>query len=93
MGQFVEFAETDELFDSPFHPYTQALMSAIPVPDPEITKKRRIILPGETPSPINPPEGCRFKPRCIYSKEYNCKDESPELVDVGDQHFVACKKM
>lgn len=93
MGRFVEVAETDELFDSPVHPYTEALMSAIPVPDPEITKKRRIVLPGEIPSPINPPLGCRFKPRCIYAKKYRCKDKIPDLVDIGNQHFVACEKV
>lgn len=93
MGKFVEVAETDELFDSPLHPYTQALMSAIPVPDPEITKKRRIVLPGETASPINPPPGCRFEPRCIYAKEHNCVENAPKLVDVGNGHLVACEKV
>ena len=92
MGKFVEVAETDELFDSPLHPYTQALMSAIPVPDPELTKGRRIVLPGETSSPINPPPGCRFEPRCIYAKEHNCVEKSPKLVDVGNGHLVACEK-
>ena len=92
MGKFVEVAETDELFDSPLHPYTQALMSAIPVPDPEITKKRRIVLPGETTSPINPPKGCRFEPRCIYNKDHDCVHKAPKLVDVGRGHLVACER-
>jgi oligopeptide/dipeptide ABC transporter ATP-binding protein len=68
------------------------LMSAIPIPDPEITREERIVLLGEVPSPINPPSGCRFQPRCIYAKEYNCIEKSPELVDVGSGHLVACEK-
>jgi oligopeptide/dipeptide ABC transporter ATP-binding protein len=91
MGKFVEIADTDELFDSPIHPYTKALMSAIPIPDPKI-KEERIVLPGETPSPINPPVGCRFKPRCINSKESECTQKSPELIDLGNNHFVACTR-
>jgi oligopeptide/dipeptide ABC transporter ATP-binding protein len=92
LGKFVEIADTDELFDSPLHPYTQALMSAIPVPDPEITKEDRIVLPGEVPSPINPPRGCRFEPRCIRAKERNCIEKSSKLIDVGGGHLVACEK-
>jgi len=91
LGQFVEIAETDELFSSPQHPYTQALLSSIPVPDPE-TKRSRIILPGEVPSPINPPSGCRFRPRCIYAKEHKCGENVPKLVNVGNDHFVACDR-
>src|SRR4030066_2134470 len=67
LGKFVEIAETDELFESPLHPYTQALLSSIPIPDPD-AKTRRIMLPAEVPSPINPPTGCRFEPRCIFNK-------------------------
>lgn len=92
LGRFVEVADTDELFDSPIHPYTQALMSAIPIPDPQATTEGRITLPGEVPSPINPPKGCRFKPRCIYAKEKGCLDDSPELIDTGNGHLVACTK-
>jgi len=91
LGKFVEIAETDELFSSPLHPYTQALLSAIPIPDPE-TKRSRIILPGEVPSPINPPSGCRFQPRCIYQKKHLCMETEPELTDMGNGHLVACGK-
>ena len=89
LGKFVEIAETDDLFDSPLHPYTQALLSSIPIPDPD-AKNRRIMLPGEVPSPINPPAGCRFEPRCIFNKEHKCVHTSPDLIDVGGGHFVAC---
>jgi oligopeptide/dipeptide ABC transporter ATP-binding protein len=91
LGKFVEIADTDDLFDSPLHPYTQALISSIPIPDPE-AKKDRIMLPGEVPSPINPPAGCRFQPRCIYSKEHDCVENTPELIDTGEGHFVACQR-
>jgi oligopeptide/dipeptide ABC transporter ATP-binding protein len=91
MGKLVETAETDELFDNPLHPYTRALLSAIPVPDP-LTKITRIILPGEVPSPINPPSGCRFEQRCVYAKEHRCVENLPELTDVGGGHMVACKR-
>ena len=89
LGHFVEIAETEDLFNSPLHPYTQALLSSIPIPDPE-TKIPRIILPGEVPSPINPPAGCRFRPRCIYAKEHKCIEKLPKLIDVGNGHWVAC---
>ena len=92
LGKLVEIADTDELFDSPLHPYTEALMSAIPIPDPEATKENRIVLPGEVPSPINPPSGCRFEPRCIYAKERHCAEKPPKLIDVGKGHLVACEK-
>jgi oligopeptide transport system ATP-binding protein len=85
LGKFVEIAETDELFESPMHPYTQVLLSSIPTPNPD-AKTKRIMLPG----PINPPLGCRFQPRCIYQKDHKCVHSSPELVDVGDGHLVAC---
>jgi oligopeptide transport system ATP-binding protein len=93
LGKFVEVANTDDLFDSPLHPYTQALMSAIPIPDPDVSKEGRIALPGEVPSPINPPKGCRFKPRCIYSKECGCVDKLPNLIDAGNGHLVACERV
>ena len=92
LGKFVEIADTDDLFDSPLHPYTQALMSSIPIPDPD-AKAKRIILPGEVPSPINPPKGCRFEPRCILDKEHKCVHDAPELFDVGGGHFVSCSSI
>jgi oligopeptide/dipeptide ABC transporter ATP-binding protein len=91
LGKFVEIAETEELFSSPLHPYTQALLSAIPIPDPE-TKIPRIMLSGEVPSPINPPLGCRFNPRCVYKKENRCAETAPKLTDIGNGHFVACTR-
>ena len=91
LGKFVEIADTDDLFDSPLHPYTQALISSIPIPDPE-AKKSRITLPGEVPSPINPPAGCGFQPRCIYAKEHECIEKAPKLMDAGGGHLVACHR-
>ncbi len=91
MGRIVELAETQELFNYPLHPYTKALISSIPIPDP-LAKKSRILLPGEVPSPINPPLGCRFETRCIYNKDQNCVKNAPKLVNVGNEHFVACEK-
>ena len=90
LGKLMEFAESSELYTHPVHPYTQALLSAIPIPDPdEGAKKKRIILEGEIPSPINPPEGCRFKGRCRYAKDI-CKEETPVLKDIGNGHMAAC---
>ena len=88
LGKIIEIAETDELFSSPLHPYTQALISAIPIPDPTV-KRNRIILPGSVPTPINPPPGCRFNPRCVHATE-KCSEESHELIEVKPGHFVAC---
>ncbi len=88
LGKIVEYAATEELFNSPLHPYTQALLSAIPVPDPQ-TKRKRIILPGNVPSPINPPSGCPFHPRCPVAEE-RCKTEVPEWREVKPGHWVAC---
>ncbi|MCJ7609967.1 ATP-binding cassette domain-containing protein [Candidatus Bathyarchaeota archaeon] len=88
LGKIVEFSDTDHLFDHPVHPYTPALISAIPIPDP---KKRmsRLVLSGEVPSPINPPTGCRFNPRCPFASAA-CKAEEPKLTDIGEGHLVAC---
>lgn len=88
LGKIVELAETEELFLRPRHPYTEALLSAVPVPDPDY-QAERIILQGDVPSPVNPPKGCRFHPRCSYAKDI-CSRETPELVDLGGEHYVAC---
>lgn len=88
LGKIVELAETEELFNHPLHPYTAALMSAIPVPDPK-HKTARIILPGEVPSPINPPSGCRFHPRCPCRVDI-CSKEVPPLEEMRPGHWVAC---
>ena len=92
LGSLVELTTSQELYDNPLHPYTQALMSAIPIPDPEVERKRdqeKIRLEGEVPSPINPPPGCRFRMRCKYATE-QCAAEMPPLRDVGNGHWVAC---
>lgn len=89
LGKIMEIAETDELFESPMHPYTQALLSSIPIPDPD-AEERRIRLYGEVPSPINPPIGCRFQARCAYKKNHDCVENAPELTDIGNNHIVAC---
>lgn len=87
VGKMVELAETNELFRSPCHPYTLALMSAVPIPDPTV-KVDRIILPGDVPTPVNPPPGCRFRERCSYATK-KC-EEDPEFVELASSHFVAC---
>ena len=88
LGKMVELTTREELFRNPLHPYTQALMSAIPLPDLELTHER-IILPGDVPSPLNPPVGCRFHPRCPVVMEH-CSVEEPPFNEVSDDHFVAC---
>jgi len=88
LGKVVEFARTGELYENPLHPYSIALFSAIPVPDPTL-KTKRVMLTGEVPSPINPPLGCRFHPRCPKMMEI-CRREEPRLRDLGNDHFVAC---
>ena len=88
LGQVVELCEKKELFDNTLHPYTQALLSAIPIPS-TINRRERIILEGELTSPINPKPGCRFASRCRYAKK-ECFAETPELRDVGNEHYVAC---
>jgi oligopeptide/dipeptide ABC transporter ATP-binding protein len=89
LGEMVELASSEQLFDKPLHPYTQALISAVPVPDVD-HKGTRIILPGEVPSPINPPAACRFHPRCPYATDI-CRQTAPKLEDkLIKGHFVAC---
>lgn len=88
LGKIVELAETVQIYKNPLHPYTMALFSSIPVPDPTVTKER-IVLSGDVPSPVNPPAGCRFHPRCSSCMEICCH-EDPRLIDVGNGHLVAC---
>jgi peptide/nickel transport system ATP-binding protein len=88
LGKIVEVGSRDEVFKSPKHPYTVALMSAIPVPDPK-HKRQRMIPRGEIPSPINPPPGCRFHPRCPYAFD-RCQKEDPTMTRMSDTHYVAC---
>lgn len=91
LGKMAELAGRDEIFENPLHPYTQALMSAIPIADPKMAGSRaRIILEGDVPSPINPPVGCHFHPRCRYAIKGVCDKEEPIFKDYGDGHFVAC---
>jgi oligopeptide transport system ATP-binding protein len=90
LGKMMELADRNAIYDDPLHPYTKALLSAVPVPDPVIEKKReRIILTGDVPSPINPPSGCHFHTRCPYAMEV-CSKIEPRFVDQGGGHYVAC---
>ena len=93
LGKIVEMTDSDELYEHPLHPYTQALISAAPIPDPVVDRAReRILLEGEIPSPINPPKGCTFCTRCKYADE-RCRTEEPPMVDVGNNHQVACHRV
>jgi oligopeptide transport system ATP-binding protein len=90
LGKIVEMADRNELYADPLHPYTKALLSAVPIPDPVIEKRReRIILSGDVPSPINPPSGCHFHTRCPYSMQV-CRVVDPIFADQGNGHYVAC---
>ncbi len=88
LGKMVELAGREEIFRNPLHPYTQALLSAIPIPDPDL-KRERIILKGDVPSPLRPPSGCRFHPRCPVALEH-CSREEPQFKEVAPDHWVAC---
>lgn len=90
LGSMMELADKEELFSNPLHPYTKALLSAIPIPDPTV-KRNRIILKGDIPSPANPPTGCKFHTRCPYASGI-CEKERPEYREVINNHFVACHK-
>jgi len=93
LGRIVEMADSDELFDNPLHPYTQALLSAVPVPDPRVEAARAFRPPrGEVPSPINPPSGCVFHPRCPMAVE-GCKQSRPVLRELRPRHWVACSEV
>lgn len=88
LGSMVEMAPKEELYSKPLHPYTKALLSAVPIPDPNL-KRQRIILQGDIPSPANPPSGCKFHTRCPYATK-RCSEEIPEYRNVGNGHFIAC---
>jgi peptide/nickel transport system ATP-binding protein len=91
LGVIVEQTSSHLLYTEPLHPYTRALMSAVPIPDPDIEDTRqRILLSGDLPSPANPPSGCRFRTRCPWVQETRCADEVPVLREVRPDHVVAC---
>jgi oligopeptide/dipeptide ABC transporter ATP-binding protein len=90
LGKIVELSPAEELYTRPIMPYTEALLSAVPIPDPDLAERReRIVLQGDVPSPIHPPSGCRFHPRCRYATEI-CQQVEPPLVDYGNGHLAAC---
>jgi peptide/nickel transport system ATP-binding protein len=91
LGVIVEISPAEALYDNPLHPYTISLLSAVPIPDPDVEERREtILLPGELPSPANPPAACRFHTRCPYVQPTRCTTEVPELRKLGDGHFVSC---
>jgi oligopeptide/dipeptide ABC transporter ATP-binding protein len=88
LGRIVEFADKEALFTKPLHPYTEALLSAAPVPDPR-ARREKLIIEGDVPSPINPPKGCHFHTRCPYA-EARCRIEEPRLREIAPRHWAAC---
>jgi oligopeptide transport system ATP-binding protein len=93
LGKIVEITQSDELYGNPLHPYTQALLSAVPIPAPSVDRQRkRILLTGDVPSPVNPPRGCHFHPRCQQRTD-GCCEKDPELKDIGGEHWVACNRV
>jgi oligopeptide transport system ATP-binding protein len=93
LGKIAEISPSDELYDNPLHPYTQALLSAVPIPDPKVDRQRkRILLTGDVPSPVNPPSGCHFHPRCHVAME-KCRKREPDLLDRRGEHWVACHRV
>ncbi len=93
LGRLVELADAGEIYDNPLHPYSQSLLSAVPVPDPKIARaNQRIALTGDIPSPLNAPSGCPFRTRCRYAKD-SCADSMPEFKEVKPGHFVACHRV
>jgi len=89
LGKIVEIASSKMLYKNPLHPYTQALLSAVPIPDPSLQRANRIILKGDVPSPIDPPPGCSFHPRCLYARD-TCRQSEPPLKEINQEHFAAC---
>jgi oligopeptide/dipeptide ABC transporter ATP-binding protein len=93
LGKIMEITGSDELYDNPLNPYTQALLSAVPIPDPIVDRQRkRILLTGDVPSPVNPPSGCNFHPRCQRAID-SCKEQTPELREISKDHWVACHRV
>lgn len=90
LGTMVEIAPSEELYQNPVHPYSRALLSAIPLPDPDLSKERkRILLEGDVPSPVDPPLGCRFRDRCRYATPL-CSEQMPQLKQIAPGHYAAC---
>jgi oligopeptide/dipeptide ABC transporter ATP-binding protein len=88
LGKIVELAGVEELYNNPVHPYTKAILAATPIPDPK-KKRKKLVLGGDVPSPVNPPNGCRFHTRC-WAKKDDCAVKEPALLDIGDGHYVSC---